>query len=50
MPNTAKLTKEIWYNGQDGVRQFMLKLLIDSGRDFDLIDGNIVCLDLKGVP
>jgi len=44
------LHKKIWYEDQEGVRAFFIKKLVESGRDFDVIDGNILCLDLVGVP
>lgn len=45
-----RLTPQIWYNGQDGVRQYFLQRLMECGREFNLIDGNIVVMDLEAVP
>ena len=45
-----RLNPAIWYKGQDAVRQYFLQRLMACGREFNLIDGNIVVLDLEAVP
>ena len=36
------LEAEIWYSDQSGVRKLFIERLVSQGRDFDLIDGNIM--------
>jgi hypothetical protein len=45
-----KLTKNIWYGNQYEVSRFFQSELLASGRNFQVIDHNIVCIDLQNVP